>query len=52
MPKLSRGPVAWRGLDEETTNTRNGMWHHLQPREGEKWLAEAGRTNATHKGIG
>ena len=21
------------GLDEETTNNRNGRWHHLQPRE-------------------
>ena len=23
-PKTSRGPLAWRRLDEETTNTRNG----------------------------
>ena len=28
------------GLDEETTNTRDGRWHHLQPREGGKYSAE------------
>ena len=28
------------GLDEETTNIRDGRWQHLQPREGEKCLAE------------
>ena len=28
------------GLDEETTNTRDGRWAHLQPREGGKCLAE------------
>ena len=29
-----------RGLDEETTNTRDERWPHLQPREGGKCLAE------------
>ena len=24
------------GLDEEKTNTRDGRWQHLQPREGGK----------------
>ena len=26
------------GSDEETTNTRDGRWQHLQPREGDKCL--------------
>ena len=40
------------GLDEETTNTRDGRWPHLQPREGGECLAEKqSRTNATHKRI-
>ena len=29
-----------RGLDEETTNTRDGRWQHLQPREGGERLDE------------
>ena len=34
------------GLDEETTNTRDGRWQHLQPREGRKYLAgKQSRTN-------
>ena len=28
------------GLDEETTNTRDGRWQHLQPRYGGKCLVE------------
>ena len=28
------------GLDEETTNTRDGTWHHLQPREEGKCSVE------------
>ena len=45
--KESRGPLAWRGLDEETTNTLNGRSHHLQPREGEECLGETCRINTT-----
>ena len=37
------------GFNQETTNTRNGRWPHLQPREGGKCLAEKNRTNTTHK---
>ena len=28
------------GLDEETTNTRDGRWQHLQPREGGKCIVK------------
>ena len=33
------------GLDEETTNTRDERWHHLQPREGGECLAYYGGPN-------
>ena len=36
-------PAGYRhggGLDEETTNTGDGRWPHLQPREGGECLAE------------
>ena len=38
--KLPSGHRHSGGLDEETTNTRDGRWQHLQPREGGKFLAE------------
>ena len=41
------------GLDEETTNTRDRRWRHLQPREGGTCLAEKRKQNKhnrqTHK---
>ena len=38
------------GLDKEKTNTRDGGWPHLQPREGGKCLAEkTNQTNTAHK---
>ena len=37
-------------FDEETTNTRNGRWQHLPPREGGECLVEKqSRKNTTHK---
>ena len=33
------------GLVEETTNTRDGRWQHLQPREGGKCLVETTKQN-------
>ena len=33
------------GLDEETTNTRDGRWQHLQPREGGKCSVEKTKNN-------
>ena len=38
--KPSAGHRHGGGLDEETTNTRDGRWQHLQPREGGKCLVE------------
>ena len=48
--KPPAGHLHGGGLDEETTNTRDGRWHYRQPREGGKCLTEKkNRTNITHK---
>ena len=38
-------------LDEETTNTRDGRWQHLQPRSGGKCLVEKTKYNNDVLGI-
>ena len=45
-----KSPPDHRGLDKETTNTRDRKWQQLQPREGGKCLAEKqSRINSAHK---
>ena len=44
--KPTAGHRHGRGLDEETTNNRDGRWRHLQPREGgEKCSVEKAKWN-------